>query len=29
MGEPLPTCNYLVKKKFKLKDMVVKGELQL
>jgi hypothetical protein len=29
MGDPLPTCNYLVKKKFKLKDMVVKGELQL
>ena len=24
-----PACNYIVKKKFKLKDMVVKGELLL
>jgi hypothetical protein len=29
MGDPLPTCNYQVKKTFKLKNMVVKGELQL
>jgi hypothetical protein len=29
MGDPLPPCNYYVKKKFKLKDMVVNGELQL
>jgi hypothetical protein len=29
VGDPLPACNYYVKKKFKLKDMVVNGELQL
>jgi hypothetical protein len=29
MGDPLPACNYQVKKTFKLKDMTVKGELQL
>jgi hypothetical protein len=29
MGEPLPACNYQIKKTFKLKDMMVKGELQL
>lgn len=29
MGDPAPPCNYIVKKTFKLKDMVVKGELLL
>jgi hypothetical protein len=29
MGDPLPACNIQVKKTFKLKDMVVKGELLL
>jgi hypothetical protein len=29
MGNPLPPCNYHVKRTFKLKDMMVKGELSL
>src|SRR5688572_20444401 len=29
MGDPSPACNYHVKRTFKLKDMVVQGDLAL